>query len=256
MSLATTTVGAGEPDVAFAHGLFGQGKNWTQIAKALTPGHTSLLVDMPDHGRSPWTELVDYPGYADLVAETLAPHAPLDLVGHSMGGKIAMQVALRRPELVRRLVVVDIAPADYRGLSAFGDYVAAMRAIDLAALPDREAADEALRDGVPDPVVRGFLLQNLRRASAPENWRWQMNLGLLGDQLDRLGEWPATDATFDGPVLWVAGAESDYVRPEHREAMRALFPRVRSVRVKGAGHWVHSEQPDAFVRTLRAFLDA
>ena len=122
---------------------------------------------------------------------------------------------------------------------------------------DNYAADRAVAERVPDPAVRGFLLQNLRRdGTGPDaRWRWQMNLDLLGDRLPELGGWPDGDlGTYEGPVLWLAGDDSPYVTPEAAPAMRALFPRVRLVRVKGAGHWVHADQPAVFVETLRRFL--
>ena len=141
-------------------------------------------------------------------------------------------------------------------VSSFGTYVTALRAVDLQALPDRAAADRAVAARVPDPAVRGFLLQNLRRegTGARARWRWQMNLDLLGDRLDQIGGWPTTPGRFDGPVLWLAGAESDYVQDGYAPAMRALFPRVRLVRVRQAGHWVHADQPDVFVATVARFV--
>jgi pimeloyl-ACP methyl ester carboxylesterase len=249
--------------VVFCHGLFGQGRNWTQFAKALSteePVHRVLLVDMPNHGRSEWTESVDYTDAADRVAEVLAGEGPVALVGHSMGGKIAMLVALRHPELVERLCVVDVAPVAYAPSDDFARYIDAMLAIDLGALSSRQEAEAALVDAVPDPTVRGFLLQNLRRDG--DDWRWQPNLALLREQLARIGDWPAAElegpngvAPYDGPVLWVAGGDSRYVADEHVAAMDRLFPRNRRVTVKNAGHWVHSEQPAVFGEILRRFID-
>ena len=122
-----------------------------------------LLVDMPDHGQSPWSERFDYLDAADQVASLLSADDPVTLVGHSMGGKIAMLVALRHPEVVARLAVVDVAPVAYDHAEEFAGYIAAMRAIDLDTLERRSEADEALQDAVPSPMVRGFLLQSLRR---------------------------------------------------------------------------------------------
>jgi pimeloyl-ACP methyl ester carboxylesterase len=176
-----------------------------------------------------------------------------------MGGKVAMLLALRHPDPVERLCVVDIAPGPSREVSSFGGYVAAMRAVDLAALPDRASADRAVATEVPDPMVRGFLLQNLRREGTGDRarWRWQLNLDLLGERLDELAGWPEGPlGSYDGPVLWLAGADSPYVQPQHAPAMRALFPRVRLVRAKGARHWVHADQPEVFVSALRRFLVA
>jgi pimeloyl-ACP methyl ester carboxylesterase len=250
--------------VVLCHGLFGQGRNWTQVGKSLAGSHRVTLLDLPDHGRSDWTPVDgggwDYAAAADAVAAELDPADPVALVGHSMGGKVAMLVALRHPEVVSRLCVVDVSPVPYREAGEFPGFVAAMQGLDLGSVSTRAEADAGLRDAVPDERVRAFLLQNLRRGDGDATrWRWQMNLDVLGDSLDALRGWPSDavpDGTaYDGPVLWIAGAESDYVRPEHAEAMERLFPRVRKVTVKGAGHWVHSEQPEVFEQVLARFLD-
>ena len=262
-TLFSTELGGDGPTVVFLHGLFGQGKNWTTIAKALSPAARALLVDLPNHGRSGWTAELSYPQMAAAVADHLdqrsaaaAEPGPYAVVGHSMGGKVAMALALLRPDLVQRLCVVDVSPVRTPLLSSFDRYVRGMRAVDLAQLSDRGQADRVLADDVPDPTIRGFLLQNLRRAAGgPVPWRWQMNLDLLGRHLAELGAWPDLGAApYPGPVLWLAGARSAYVRPEFIPAMRALFPRVQLVRVKDAGHWVHSDQPGVFVAALRQFL--
>jgi pimeloyl-ACP methyl ester carboxylesterase len=262
--------------VVFVHGLFGQGKNWTTIAKGLADGHRVTLIDLPNHGHSPWTDRVDYLDMAEMVAAELEQFGePVTLVGHSMGGKVAMQLALRRPELLRALVVVDVAPVAYpptggrtddpdEEASPFADYIAAMRALDVDALETRGDADAALRAAVPSRMVRSFLLQSLVRegpspTEQPANggWRWRLNLELLERDLGDLRDFPAppAGATFDGPVLWIAGANSTYVLDEDRPHMDALFPATRLVRIKNAGHWVHSEQAEVFLETLRRFLD-
>ncbi len=254
--LHTTTLGDHGSLIVFCHGLFGQGRNWTGIAKAFSAEHRTMLVDLPHHGRSPWSEDFDYADLADEVAGLLDPDDPVTLVGHSMGGKVAMVLALRAPELVERLCVVDVAPVDYGGSDEFEGYIEAMRDLDLAAIERRADADEALAKAVPNQTVRDFLLQNLRREDG--GWRWQANLEVLGAELAEISGWPEeslADATpYDGPVLWVAGADSGYVRPEYAEAMERWFPRHRRVSVKGAGHWVHSQQPEVFVEVLRRFI--
>jgi esterase len=260
-TLASTSYGEHGPRVAMLHGLFGQGRNFTGVARALAEQARVTLVDLPDHGRSPWSDDFSYPDMADRVADFLATTAPGEgwtVVGHSMGGKVAMLVALRRAALVERLCVVDVAPVPTAAVSSFGTYVEAMRAVDLAGLQDRSSADRVVAARVPDPVIRGFLLQNLRRDGAGEQarWRWQMNLDLLGDRLDEIAGWPEGPlGSYAGPVLWLAGADSAYVQAAYAPAMRALFPRVRLVRVKGAGHWVHADQPEVFAQALRRFLE-
>jgi pimeloyl-ACP methyl ester carboxylesterase len=254
--LHTTTLGDHGSTVVFCHGLFGQGRNWTQIGKALADEHRILLVDLPHHGRSSWSERSDYLDIADQVAGLLSASDPVTLVGHSMGGKAAMVLALRHPELVERLCVVDVAPVAYDRVGEFAGYIEAMQGLDLDSLAQRGDADSALEAAVPNPTVRSFLLQNLRRDG--DGWRWQANLDVLEEDLRVIGGWPDEGLTglppYDGPVAWVAGQKSDYVRPEHYPAMDRLFPRNRRVTVKGAGHWVHSERPEVFLDVLRQFI--
>jgi pimeloyl-ACP methyl ester carboxylesterase len=226
--LNVTQYGEHGSPVAFLHGLFGQGRNWTGIAKALAPHHRVVLIDLPDHGRSAWTEQFDLLAVADLIAGLFDAADPVALVGHSLGGKVAMVLALRRPDLVERLC-------------------------------DAEAA---LAGAVGNPTVRSFLLQNLRRESQADggsSWRWQANLAGLGRDLPAISSWPGDrlgDASYDGPVLWMSGANSDYVVEDHAPAMDALFPHNRRVTIKNAGHWLHSEKPEVFLEVLERFLDA
>lgn len=239
----------------FLHGLFGQGRNFMTVAKGLQPELRSVLVDLPDHGRSDWTEHVDLAGMADAVAAAVreAVAGSVHVVGHSLGGKVAMLLALRHPELVERLVVVDIAPGPSRDVTQFEHLLGSLATIDLASLDSRAEADEQLREPIPNPTVRSFLLQNLHRTD--DGWRWRANLGLLRSSLDVVASFPETgDATFDGPVLWIVGERSGYTNQDDGDAVRALFPRAVRVSIKGAGHWVHSEEPDAFLATLRSFL--
>lgn len=255
--------------VVLLHGLFGQGRNWTQFAKALAPRHRVLLVDLPDHGRSAWTagppegrgfDLVDVADQVEAAIRS-AGEDPVALVGHSLGGKVAMVLALRHPALVERLCVVDIAPVAYQRMGEFAGYIEALRGLDLASLTQRADAEAALEAAVAQPTVRAFLLQNLRRETGPDGstgWRWQANLEGLRRDLPALGSWPedrlADAAPYPGPVLWVGGERSDYITAEHVPAMERSFPNTRRVTIKNAGHWVHSEQPEVFLEVVRRFL--
>lgn len=278
--LHSTLVGdrAAPHRVVFLHGLFGRGKNFTTIARGLEPEAQSLLVDLPNHGRSEWTERFDYVQLADLVAERLragfdaaepagSPQipggrdassserpAPVDVVGHSMGGKVAMVLALRHPDLVRRLVVVDISPVSSgSSRGEFTHLLSSLAGLDLDSLEHRTDAHAALRDAISNDTVRGFLLQNLVRTDG--GFAWQPNLRLLHDELETVMGFPdMTGLQFDGPVLWIRGELSDYVTDADAPVMRALFPKVRRTTVKGAGHWVHSQKPDEVVAALRGFL--
>lgn len=254
MKLHHIKVGDGEQLVVFVHGLFGQGKNFTSIASGISDIATSWLVDQPNHGKSPWTVGFSLDEQSDHVAQWMRETVPgpATVVGHSLGGKVAMRLALRHPELVSRLMVVDVSPTHNGATSGFSTLVAAMRNIDLAAVTSRTDADQRLSGLVLDPGVRGFLLQNLRRHSG--RWAWSANLDLLGDNLHVVAGWPKLDASWDGPTWWVAGGRSDYVQPGDMVIMRALFPRVVSVTLKRAGHWVHADEPQAFTDILRKFL--
>lgn len=257
MTLATKAVGEGPRRAVFLHGLFGRGKNFTTAAKAIADTHTSTLVDLPNHGDSPWTERFSYIDMADAVADTLragvAKDGPVDVVGHSMGGKTAMVLALRHPDLVDRLIVVDISPVASDNGGEFEHLLGSLKALDLATVESRTAADEALQDPIPNKGTRLFLLQNLR--SKDGGYGWQPNLDLLHAQLPAIGDFPeSSGAEFDGPTLWVGGSESRYITEAAEPAMRALFPKVRQITVKGSGHWVHSEKPQEFATILRWFL--
>ena len=254
MKLAFTEAGQGRP-VAFLHGLLGAGQNFGAIQKALAArGHRVLALDMRNHGASPHAPTMSYPEMAADVAETLraAGAWPSAIVGHSMGGKAAMMLALTHPEGVERLVVADIAPVPY-GMPPFLRYIDAMRAIDLRSGLTRRDADAALAAAVPEAPLRGFLLQNLLFAADPP--RWRVPLDVIADEILTLGGWPGPAGTYAGPVLVLDGDRSDYILPEHHARFRALFPAARIVGIP-AGHWLHAENPQAFLAEVTAFLEA
>jgi Predicted hydrolases or acyltransferases (alpha/beta hydrolase superfamily) len=252
-AIHTELVGNRRPRLAILPGLFGRGRNWSGVANELAAqGYPTVLFDLPNHGRSGWTETFSYPDLADLVAEEirlrLGSAASIVLVGHSLGGKVAMLTALRHPELVTGLGVVDIAPAVSEQVTSFGPLIEAMRSLDLSALESRAQADALLAAKVPDAASRGLLLQNLRRRP---QWHWQLNLELLGASMEQIADWPDPGPlTYPGPTLWLTGARSPYCRPEHLPIMRRLFPAVEQVVVPGAGHWVHADNPDAVIDAL------
>lgn len=217
-----------------------------------------MLVDVPNHGRSAWTEHFSYEEIADRIAahlrEDFASAGPVDIVGHSMGGKVAMVLALRHPDLVRRLVVIDIAPvATPASDGEFPHLLDSLASLDLTGFERRGDADAALREAIPNDMVRGFLLQNLVRRDG--GFGWEPNLVLLRSELDAVMGFPdSAGRVYDGPVLWMAGERSHYISDEAEPVMKNLFPRVRRLTVRGAGHWVHADAPDVVIEALRAFL--
>ncbi|GAA2179491.1 alpha/beta fold hydrolase [Brooklawnia cerclae] len=258
--LNTLTIGTGPARLVFVHGLFGQGRNFGTIAKTLADQATSLLVDLPNHGRSPWTQEFDYGLFAGMLAADLeargAREQPVVLLGHSMGGKVVMRLALDRPDLIRKLVVVDIAPANTGNPEEFQHYADAMAALDLASLTSRADADAAMRPAVPNDITRSFLLQSLHRGENGQGWHWLPNLDLLRRSMPLMSGWPdLPGAHWDGPVLWLVGELSSLLPHRHEQAMRGYFPNTRLQVIPGAGHWVHADQPRAFADALAAFID-
>jgi esterase len=252
VSLAATEYGDGPP-VAILHGLFGSGRNWTGIARRLAPRHRVIAFDLRNHGASPWAEPMGYPEMAaDVAAAMLARgHRRYALIGHSLGGKVAMTAALEDGEAIARLVVVDIAPVAYPHTPA--PYFRAMSELDLTAISRRGEAETRLAGAIPDPAERGFLLQNLVFDGAP---RWRLNLAAIETALPFLAGFPELPAgtVYTGPALFIAGEKSDYLRGEHEAALRRLFPLARIAPVAGAGHWVHAERPEAFLGLVEPFL--
>ena len=245
---------AGEgPGVLILHGLFGQARNWAAVTKGLAEDYRLVSIDLPNHGRSPWTEDVSYPSVAANVAEFMTRHKlkRATVVGHSMGGKVAMALALTQPDLVGGLVVVDIAPVPYA--HGIQHHMEAMQALPLELVTSRESADEMLAGGVDDPVVRALLLSNLARVE--DGFAWRINLDGLHDGVDVIHGFPDMDgAQYEGRTLFVAGETSDFIEREHKQLIGSLFPNAEHAVVKGAGHWVHADKPKETIDVLRKFL--
>jgi esterase len=249
--LHAVEAGEGAP-VALLHGLFGAARNLGVVQRALAARFRVIALDLRNHGASPHAAAMGYPAIATDVLETLDQRAalPAVLIGHSMGGKAAMMAALRQPASVERLVVADVAPVPYRHGNA--DIAAAMQAVELRPGLTRAAADAALADAVPDASVRSFLVQNLTVGAHPA---WRIGLDEIAASVREIEGWEAVPgAVYRGPVLFVSGARSDYVRAEDRPAIRALFPAARFVTLKNAGHWLHADNPQGFIAVLEAFL--
>ncbi len=239
--------------VLIVHGLFGSGRNWGVIARRLAETRPVIAVDMRNHGDSPRFATQSYPDMAGDLAEVIEAHGgQADVLGHSMGGKAAMVLALTHPETVRRLIVADIAPVAYGHSQSH--HIAAMRALDVTGLAARSEADRRLSGTIPDPALRAFFLQSLDLKANPP--RWKLNLDVLEADMPRIVGWPGIAGRYDGPALFLSGALSDYVRPEHRATITALFPRARMARIPGAGHWLHADKPREFEAAIVAWLDA
>jgi esterase len=253
VALAATEYGDGTP-VAILHGLFGSGRNWAGVAQRLARNHRVIAFDLRNHGASPWAESM---AYAEMAADVAAAmqargHRRYALIGHSLGGKVAMTAALTGGEAIERLVVVDIAPIPYPQTQA--PYLRAMREIDLKTIGRRGEADALLASTIPDRAERAFLLQNLVLGDGQPHWR--LNLAAIEAALPALSAFPDFPAgtAYSGPTLFVGGETSDYLCVEHETAIARRFPLARIALVAGAGHWVHAEQPEAFLGLVEPFL--
>ena len=240
-----------KPPLLIVHGLYGSGRNWGVIAKRLSDERQVIAVDQRNHGDSPWTERHGYEDMAGDLAEVIEAHGgKADVLGHSMGGKAAMVLALTRPELVNRLILADIAPVAYDHSQI--QYIEAMRAVDLGSIEKRSDAKDQLARHVPEPTLRSFFTQSLDIKEK----RWKLNLDLLAEEMPKIIGFPEIEGRFDGPTLFLSGGESDYVAPEHRARIKALFPESRFAKIPGAGHWLHAEKPREFEAAVRAYLAA
>jgi esterase len=233
-----------------AHGLFGSARNWNVAAKNLATTRDVVTVDMRNHGESPWFDTNSYPDMAADLAEVIrAQGVPMDVLGHSMGGKAAMMLALTHPELVGQLVVGDIAPVPYTHDNT--GHITAMRALPMQPMT-RGEADRALAASVPDPSLRAFFLQSLDLRAIPP--RWRLNLDVLQTEMPQIVGWPDIHTQFEGRTLFLSGGRSTYVLPAYRDKIRALFPHARFVKIPNAGHWLHADAPRAFEATVDVFL--
>ena len=247
--------GTNSPALVILHGLFGSANNWRRLARALSSDYPVHALDLRNHGVSPHDMHMTYPDMAGDVVDYLkdALTQPPVLVGHSMGGKTAMRVALGEGSRLARLIVVDIAPVP--NWHEFDNLLDAMSELKTGTLTRRSEADAALRARVPDQSLRQFLLQNLVRGET--GYRWRINLEAIRSNMDAILDFPRPDdwRPFERPTLFIRGEHSDYIRAEHDELIHELFPAARTITIANAGHWLHAEQPQQFLHEVREFLE-
>lgn len=241
------------PPTLLAHGLFGSGKNLGGLARRLAETRQVISVDMRNHGDSFRSDDHSYAALASDLAEVIRAHGGIaDVLGHSMGGKAAMALALTHPDLVRRLIVLDITPFAYTHSQS--GLIDAMESLDLTGLKLRSEADRRLSARIKDPGVRAFLLQSLDLKADPAQWK--MNLAALRANMAQLTGWPEDlpAKTFNGPVMVLAGADSDYCGQAGIAATQASFPQAEVHFIEGTGHWLHAEKPEAVAAYVVPFL--
>lgn len=247
-------MGEGEP-LIILHGLFGSSDNWLSIARELESQYKVYLVDQRNHGDSPHSEEFTYAAMAADLKEFVEEHKIEGAVvmGHSMGGKTAMKFAVSYPDLLRKLVVVDIAPRYYPVHHEV--ILEGLQSIDVDNLKSRRDADKALAEYVPELGVRQFLLKNLGRNNEG-GYEWKINLPVINDQIENVGEALGEEKRFEKPVLFINGGKSGYIKKERDEALiQRIFPEATIETIAEAGHWVHAEKPDEVIAKVRTFIE-
>ena len=253
MRLNFYSCGEGFP-LVILHGLFGSSDNWRAIAKKFEPYHKVFALDLRNHGASPHHADAGYPAMARDVADFFDEQQLREafVLGHSMGGKVAMQFANDFPERVRRLVVVDIAPRTYPRYH--DDLFAAMLGLDLGRYRTRGEADRALAPQIPDAILRQFLLKSLGNTEAG-GLKWKINLRGLQEGYDEIVGPPGLTQMFPRPTLFVRGEKSPYIPKDDEPLIRERwYPAASFTTIEGAGHWLHAEKPEEFFQVVREFL--
>lgn len=252
MKLNFKKTGEGKP-LIILHGLFGSADNWFTIARDLQKSYTLYLVDQRNHGDSPHTDAWDYDVMAEDIAELMKAEnlETAHIMGHSMGGKTAMQFALTHPDKVDKLVVADIAPRHYP--VHHQTILEGLNAIDLSTIKSRKEADDKLAEYIQEAGIRQFLLKSLGR-DGDGKFIWKVNLSVITEKIEVVGEAIDSDKAFENITLFMGGENSDYIKDPDKKDIDRLFPNNHLIYIKNAGHWLHAEQPSAVVETIKAFL--
>lgn len=252
MKLHFRTLGEGKP-LIILHGVFGSSDNWQTLGKVFAEQHKIYLVDLRNHGNSPHSDEFNYGLMMDDVKELMKDEGieKAHILGHSMGGKVAMHLATHYPNKVSKLIVVDIAPKYYapHHKQIFDGF----HSVDLASLETRKEADDQMAKVISNMGVRLFILKNLNR-DKDGNFSWKLNVEAIEKAIEEVGESIEEGVSFNGSTLFISGGKSDYIKEEDHAMIRSYFPNAEIETVAGAGHWVHAEKPDELSELVLNFL--
>lgn len=251
MKLNVRKTGTGKP-LIILHGLFGSADNWMSIAKELSESYTLYLVDQRNHGDSEHSDDWNYQVMAEDIVELMDDEGleKAFVMGHSMGGKTAMFLALKYPARVEKLIVADIAPRYYP--VHHQKILEGLNAIDLERISSRKEADDKLAEHIDEAGIRQFLLKSLTRKEG--KFAWKVNLPVITEKIEIVGEALTGDSSFDQPTLFMGGANSNYIQDKDKADIDRYFPNSHLIYIKDAGHWLHAEQPAAVIETVKSFL--
>lgn len=241
-----------KPWLVLIHGLFGSLDNLAVIRRGFENSHNVVSIDLPDHGSSYYSSEFSFVNYAQAIVDLLndLEVKQCQLLGHSLGGKVAMKIALTHPKLVEKLVIADIAPVEYS--PRHYDVINGLSAVNLPEIKTRNDAAKAMAEHIVEPGVIQFLLKSLYKSE--HGWQWRFNLPLLIRDYPKLSQAIESKNQFSNPVLFVKGGQSDYLLAEHKPAIDKLFPNSKAKIIGSAGHWLHSQKPDLFNRIVAEFL--
>lgn len=257
MQLNHKKYGTSGQTLLILHGLFGSSDNWMSIAKKLEDTHQIYVLDLRNHGQSPWSDEWDYEVMSEDIKAFVAAHHLKDFIvlGHSLGGKVAMHYACKygNEDGLQKLIIVDIStrayPVHHRQI------LDALTGLDLSQIKGRKDADDALKTTLPELGVRQFLLKNLQR-NEDNTFSWQVNLDVINQKIENVGEAVPKAYTFEKQTLFIKGEKSDYIHNDELSKLQVNFPNAALESIAQAGHWVHAERPDAFLEVLSSFLEA
>ncbi|MCK5669187.1 MAG: alpha/beta fold hydrolase [Gammaproteobacteria bacterium] len=240
--------------ILILHGLFGSKRNWQSIARQLSEQCKVFTLDLRNHGESEHSETMSYQDMADDVFQFISEHdlEEVSIVGHSMGGKVAMQMALGHPEIIKRLIIIDIAPVQYQ--HSFDNLISSLDALPLDQISSRQEADEYLKTSVQPESLRQFLLQNLHKLET--GFCWRINLKAIQSCIDELMGFHTAhrEKQYQKSVLFLKGEKSDYIKHLYERQIFSFFPRALFITLEGAGHWLHTENPDFVVNEIGKFI--
>ncbi|MBW6489985.1 MAG: alpha/beta fold hydrolase [Lentimicrobium sp.] len=254
MKLFYRHFGEGQP-LIILHGLFGVSDNWVTIGKKLAEKFSVFIPDQRNHGKSPHSVTFNYFALSDDLHEFIKEHKleKIILIGHSMGGKVAMTFALEHPELVEKLVVVDISPRKYPGRNVHFEMISAMMAVDFDKVESRNDVERQLIESIPNKRIRMFVMKNLYRKTR-QNFDWQINLEAISANLDFVFEGVESSDVYEGQTLFIRGGRSDYIEDIDLPVIRKLFPASEVLTIEKASHWVHADSPTELCRLFSNFL--
>jgi esterase len=255
MQLFFQQLGQGEP-LVILHGIFGSGDNWLSLGRRFAEHYNVLLIDQRNHGQSPWSNDFNYSLLADDLLNFIDQQGfnKINLLGHSMGGKVSMLFAQRYPERLNKLVVIDIAPKSYH-LHEHKHILETLQQFNLNAYQTRTEIDQALQSDLPDYSTRQFILKNIYR-NEEKAFAWRLNVHALYKNLHEIGKGLDAETAYDGPTLFINGGKSRYIQPEDHVKIKRIFRRSELLTIPDAGHWVHAEAPDALYNAVTHFLHA